>query len=136
MKKRRPRKPQIMVPVASMGDLAFLLIIFFMVCSNFAKQRPVPMTPPQSIDVKQLAQYPIEVAVDKHGKMYLQGREVKDPQEIEWGVAALIKDKKTDDQRTVVFRCDKELTRDVFEPVVEAIAKGGALIAAVGEKRN
>jgi biopolymer transport protein ExbD len=107
-----------------------------MVCSNFAKQRPVPMTPPQSIDVKQLAQYPIEVAVDKHGKMYLQGREVKDPQEIEWGVAALIKDKKTDDQRTVVFRCDKELTRDVFEPVVEAIAKGGALIAAVGEKRN
>jgi biopolymer transport protein ExbD len=136
MKKRRPRKPQIMVPVASMGDLAFLLIIFFMVCSNFAKQRPVPMTPPQSIDVNQLPQYPIEVAVDKHGKIYLQGREVNDAQEIEWGVAALIKDKKTDDQRTVVFRCDKELTRDVFEPVVEAIAKGGALIAAVGEKRN
>jgi biopolymer transport protein ExbD len=136
VKKRRPRKPQIMVPVASMGDLAFLLIIFFMVCSNFAKQRPVQMTPPQSADVAQLDPHQIEVAIDKNGKMFLQGREVHDPQEIEWGVAALIKDKQKDDQRTVIFRCDKDMTRDVYEPVVEAIAKAGALIAAVGEKHK
>jgi biopolymer transport protein ExbD len=122
------------VPVASMGDLAFLLIIFFMVCSNFAKQRPVQATPPRAFDVALLKETRIQVAIDKNGVIYLQGREVPDAESVEWGVAALIKDKETDDQRTVLFFCDKDLTRDVYEPVVEAIAKAGALIAAVGEK--
>jgi biopolymer transport protein ExbD len=134
MKHRRRKKPQIMVPVASMGDLAFLLIIFFMVCSNFAKQRPVPATMPTSADVEQLRESQIFVAIDQHGRIYLQGHEMPDAQAVEWGVAALVKDKETDLQRTVNFRCDKDLTRDVYEPVIEAIAKAGALIAAVGEK--
>ena len=33
----RDRKISAIIPTASMADIAFLLIIFFMVCSNFAK---------------------------------------------------------------------------------------------------
>jgi len=36
-RKRKRQRRKIAVPVASMGDIAFLLIIFFMVVSNFFK---------------------------------------------------------------------------------------------------
>jgi hypothetical protein len=52
---------------------------------------------------------------------------------VEWGIAALLKDRTSPDQRVVMFRCDKEISREVFEPVLEGIAKGGGLIAAVGD---
>ena len=32
-----------------------------------------------------------------------------------------------------MFKCDKKITKQVFEPVLGAIAKAGATIAALGE---
>ena len=44
---RRKRKKQaISVPTASMGDIAFLLIIFFMVCSKFSQDVAIKLKPP------------------------------------------------------------------------------------------
>ena len=34
---RRRKKPSLVLPLSSMGDIAFLLIIFFMLASNFMK---------------------------------------------------------------------------------------------------
>ena len=53
MKKRRRRRT-IIVPVVSMGDIAFLLIIFFILCSNIAREAGIAVAPPVSADLDQV----------------------------------------------------------------------------------
>ncbi|MBI2192494.1 MAG: biopolymer transporter ExbD [Planctomycetes bacterium] len=133
MKPRR-RRNAVNVPVASMGDIAFLLIIFFMVCSNFIKESSIRLQPPRAADLRALKETPVTVSISAEGEIFLQGQRVPDAQAIEWGVAALIKDKATPEGRTVVFKCDQKMGKEVFEPVLDSIAKAGALVAAMGEE--
>ncbi len=133
--RRNKRRANIVVPVASMGDIAFLLIIFFMVCSNFAREQ-YPLTPAHSPNVEKLKQSQIYVGIDRDGMLYFQGVQMCDADAVEHGVRALIGDKTTDEARTVIFRCDKGIDKKVFEPVLSAISKGGGIIAAVGDKRE
>jgi len=130
--RRRPYKlPPIMVPVASMGDIAFLLIIFFMLASRFAREQAV-LEPPQAPRIEDIQDTNISVTIDADGKIYLQGRETP-VSAIEYGVQDLVEGRTRPHEITVIFRCDRNLTRDVFEPVIEAITKGGGIIAAVGD---
>ncbi|MEK6235244.1 MAG: biopolymer transporter ExbD [Planctomycetales bacterium] len=135
MRKRRPRRKMLPVPVTSMGDIAFLLIIFFMICSRFAKDPGVSIEEPTTIDVAELDDYPIIVLVDKEGGIYFQGEEIGSAEQIEEEVRRFLEDKPDDEKtRTVLFRCDRGVPKAVFEPVIEAIAKGGGRIAAVGDE--
>lgn len=131
MPRRRPR--EISVPTASMGDIAFLLTIFFMVCSNFAKEASIKLSPPQSPSVQALKTSRISVAIDGDGQIFLQGQPVPDAQAVEQGVTALLHNKTSEDGRLVMFKCDKNVDKAVFEPVLDAVARAGATIAAVGE---
>ena len=136
MKKKARRRTTILVPVASMGDIAFLLIIFFMVCSRFAKDPGVPIDAPTTPEVTKLDDYPIVVAIDPKGNIFFQGKQISGPKQVEDEVRKFVEGKTAEKTRTVLFRCDREVGKIVFEPVIEAIAKGGGRIAAVGEKSN
>ena len=135
MKRRRSRKNQVRIPVASMGDIAFLLLIFFVLCSNFAQNVAVQLKPPRAAGIEELQQTSIAVAISDDGTIFLRNSKVPDAEAVEWGVASLLKDKKSPAERVVMFKCDQGISREQFEPVLEAIAKGGGLIAAVGEVR-
>lgn len=133
--KRRKKKRAVPVPVASMGDIAFLLIIFFMVCSEVTKEKDVPMVLPMSEYVEKVeASIAARVSVDETGQIYLDGKGVASAKDIEWGVRAMLANTVSDDQRHVQFKCDAALPREQFEPVLQAIAEAGGIIEAVGEK--
>ncbi|MBT7068594.1 MAG: biopolymer transporter ExbD [Verrucomicrobia bacterium] len=134
---RKRRKP-VPVPVASMGDIAFLLIIFFLVCSEVAKDKTnLEVTLPLSEYVeKQEASVAARVAVDEAGQIFLDGEAVGSPKDVEWGVRAMLASTVADDQRHVQFKCDAKLPKDTFEPVLKAIAEAGGIIDAVGEKQE
>jgi biopolymer transport protein ExbD len=119
-----------------MGDIAFLLIIFFMVCSNFMKEAPIKLEPPTAKDLETIKESPVSVAISIDEEIFLNGQTVPDAEAIEWGVAALIKDKATQEGRTVVFKCHNEIDKAFFEPVLESIAKAGALINASGKEEE
>lgn len=136
MRMHRRRRAAINVPTTSMGDIAFLLIIFFMVCSNFAKESGIKIKAPQAPDIEQIKESKVSVAIDAQGAIYLNGVAVSDAQGVEWGVAALLTGRTNDLQRTVMFKCDKEIDKSVFEPVLAAISKAGGLVAAIGEKQK
>jgi biopolymer transport protein ExbD len=121
------------VPVASMGDIAFLLIIFFMVCSRFAKDPGVSIEAPTTVNVSKLDDYPIVVLIDKETRIYFQGEPIDSAGQVEEEVRRLVEGKDDEKLRTVLFRCDRTVGKHIFEPVIEAIAKGGGRIAAVGE---
>ena len=93
MKKRNQRKKRkpIPVPIASMGDIAFLLIIFFLVCSEISRDNSnVQVQLPYSEYVeKNEARIAARVAVDASGEIYLDGYNVTTAKDVEWGVRAI-----------------------------------------------
>jgi len=135
---RRKKRKTIPVPVASMGDIAFLLIIFFLVCSEVSKDNNnIKVNLPLSEHVvKTKAVVVARVAVDENGRIYFDGERVDSAKDIEWGVRALLTNTVSDDQRHVQFKCDKAQPREVFEPVLQAIASAGGIIEAVGENNE
>ncbi len=134
--KRRRQKAKFSVPVASMGDIAFLLIIFFMVCSKFSQDVAIKLKPPVAPGLAELAAAVVTISIDERSHLWIKDKEIPDVEAVEWGVRGMIKDKQGAKGRTVIFRCHNAVGKEVFEPVLEAIAKGGGLIAAMGEEGN
>lgn len=130
-KKRRP----IPVPIASMGDIAFLLIIFFLVCSEVSKDKAnLQVTLPLSEHVEKVkVQVAARVAIDEKGEIYFDGVRVDSAKDVEWGVRAVLTSTVSDEQRHVQFKCDAALPKEQFEPVLKAIAAAGGIIEAVGD---
>jgi biopolymer transport protein ExbD len=130
-KKKRRVVP---VPIASMGDIAFLLIIFFMVCSEVTKEKKLNVTLPVSEHVeKNKDSLVARIAVDEAGQIFFDGRPVDSAKDVEWGVRAMLANTVSEDQRHVQFKCDAALPKETFEPVLKAIAEAGGIIEAVGE---
>lgn len=139
--KRQPqskKRRSVAIPTASMGDIAFLLIIFFLVCSETSKDRSdLKVTPPVSEHVrKNEAAVAARVVIDQTGTIYFDGDRVDNARDVEWGVRSLLTRTVSDDQRHVQFNCDATLPKESFEPVLQAIATAGGIIEAVGENKE
>ena len=134
MKLHKSRRVPLTVPLASMGDIAFLLTIFFILTSNFAKDDTRNIAPPSAAELEQMEKQNVSVSIDAEGGIFFNGRPVGSADVIEAGVAAFLVGKKDPKDRMVVFRCDRGVDKKVFEPVLAAISKAGGVIAAVGEK--
>ena len=132
MSLRRARRIPIMIPVASMGDIAFLLIIFFMLTSNFIKEAHVKLDPAKAPDIQPMKESQVSLSLDKHGTVWLQGQPC--PVEIiEEGVRALLADRQ---DKVVMLKVDREAHHDAYGPIFMALSKAGAEIALVGEKER
>jgi biopolymer transport protein ExbD len=121
------------IPTANLVDIAILLIIFYMACSNFVSQSSLKLVLPRAPDLPRQKEPLVLVTIDGKGAIALQGRPVASAADIEAGVSILVKDKATEDGRTVMFKCDESVSRDVFEPVLDAIVQGGGIVMAAGE---
>jgi len=132
--RRRRRRRAIIVPVVSMGDIAFLLIIFFILCSNIAREAGIPVTPPLSADLEQVDESTLVVAIDGGGQLYFQGRKVHTAESLEAELTTHLRDATSDKRRRVLFRCDQAVDRSVFEPAMDAITRAGGIVVAVGAK--
>lgn len=135
MKHRKKTKRKVQVPVASMGDIAFLLIIFFLLLSDPAKDKDLSINLPVSQQVHK-TEYAVvaRVAIDAADVIYFDGIPVDSAKDIEWGLRALLVNTVTDEQRRVQFKCDETQRGVNFVPVIKAIAEAGGIIEAVAEK--
>jgi len=117
-----------------MGDIAFLLIIFFLVASRLAQDKAIDR--PTSLDAAKLQETRVSVQIDADGIAYVNGRRMESEKEIKAEVKDMLDRRVATNalQRTVMFKCDKSVKKRIFEPVIEAIAEAGGLLAAVGEQ--
>lgn len=129
---RRRRKPSLVLPLSSMGDIAFLLIIFFMLASNFMKTNKVELENPGSPDIDQQESPKTSVTMDKDGKVWYEGAQVQ-PHEVTDALKALAA---KDHDHPVHVSIDKALTRKQFMPLIEAISESGAKLILIGEKEK
>ena len=132
MIKRKRRTMPMAVSVASMGDIAFLLIIFFILASNFAKEAHIDFDPAKSPDIEKMERSQVSVTVDKDGQVWLQGEEC--PVDLlEGGVEALLLEQ---ENKVVMLTIHRELSHDVYGDVFLKLSGAGAEIALVGEKKE
>ena len=131
--KRFPKHELPIIPTANLVDIAILLIIFYMACSHFISKTQGKVTPPTAPGLADTAEPMIVVTLDDKGLLYLQGLPVASVNEVENGVANLIRNKTTDEGRTVMLKCDATVGRTTYEPVLNAIVQAGGLILAAGD---
>jgi biopolymer transport protein ExbD len=126
---KRP-DPRIDIPIVNIGDIAFLLIIFFILSSAFMRETYIKLTPPTSIDIARMKDSPVSVTVDKKGDVWLQGTRCN-VENLDTGVMALLEGKK---EKVVMLKIDKALSQKQYGPVFMALSKAGAEIALIGNQ--
>ena len=130
MSVRRRKQVPLLIPFASIGDIVFLLIIFFVLTSNFLQEAHVKLSPATSVDITTMKPSTITVSLDRDGKLWLQGRPC--PVEgLEFEVAALLEGK---ENRVVTVKVDKEIPQTRYGPVFLALSRAGAEIGLSGIK--
>lgn len=129
---RRRKKPSLVLPLSSMGDIAFLLIIFFMLASNFMKTNKVELERPESPDLEQQEAPKSSVTMDKDGKIWYEGAQVS-PHEVTDALKVFVEN---NHDYQVHVAIDKDLTRKDFMPLIEAISESGAKLILTGEKED
>lgn len=123
------------VPSVAMGDIAFNLLIFFVILARAQDDshlRWQPASTPKVISVKHSG---VSVTIDIDGKLYLNGQEIGEAQLAE-AIGQHLGNTPSG-QRTVLLKVDKNTTALRFEPVIEAISEaGGDLVHVLEEKRT
>ncbi len=130
MKVDRKRKYKLMVPIASMGDIAFLLIIFFVLTSQFMQEQNIEAKPPENPTIEEMEPIPISLIVDEDGQIYLNGNPIP-VQMVEPGVSVLVQD--AEDKRVMV-KIHKDLPHKLYGEVMKGLSEAGARIVLVGRK--
>lgn len=118
----------------AMGDIAFLLLIFFVILARAQDDSHVRWDPAKAADLQSARNARASVVVDVDNKVYLNGRPV--------GVAQLapaLKDllgQAPAGQRTVLLKVHKDATAQYFEPAIEAVSQAGGDLFAVLEDQT
>jgi len=120
------------VPLAPMGDIAFLLIIFFMVTSVFIREAHLEVTLPEAAEIERLRDAYVSVTMDRDGKLWLQG----EPCGVQELLLRLDTELGTRADKTVMLKIDKDVHQASFAPLLRILSETGARIAWLGQDRR
>jgi biopolymer transport protein ExbD len=111
------------VPSFAMGDIAFLLLIFFVILARAQDDSHIQWQPAR-LDKIQMAPAPLaSVVIDTGSKTYLDGKEIS-AEELASRLSAVLGDAPAG-QRHVFLKVDREAKAAVFEPVIAAVSEAG-----------
>ena len=135
MKIARRRLDTATIPAMAMGDIAFLLLIFFVILARAQDDSHLRWEPASAAEVERAGNARASVVIDAENRVHLNGQEV--------GTAVLasaIEEQLGDapkGKRTVLLKAHRDATAIYFEPVIEAISEaGGDLVHILEEERE
>lgn len=121
------------VPAMAMGDIAFLLVIFFVILARAEDDSHLKWVPADIPKIEQLQMSEVRVVIDTDYKVYINGQqtshELMGPQ-IEQRLAG----RQAGDRR-VALKVHRETPAQYFEPVIEAISEAGGELEHVLEEK-
>ncbi len=119
--RRSTQKDDEVIPTASMADIVFLLIIFFMVTSVFNLDRGLEMRLPQMEKAGQISRKGIVVSIDKKGDVFVDGNKV----EI-YEVGRVVYEKRGKSPGApVIFKSDRDTRYQMVMDVLDELMKAG-----------
>jgi biopolymer transport protein ExbD len=125
--KRRPI--EIQPPFVSLADVAFNLVLFFVILAKVKDDRQIEWTPAQAAGAKTVGKPKASIVIDRDKKIYVNGVEI--------GVRDLAASLEKDlanvppGERLVLLKIDKDAPAATFEPVFEAVSQAGGEMAHV-----
>ena len=111
------------VPSFAMGDIGFLLLIFFVILARAQNDSHIQWQPAELADIEMAAAPLATVAIDSGFNVYLDGREIS-VEALSSSLADLLGDAPSG-QRVVFLKVHKEAKANQFEPVIAAISEAG-----------
>ncbi len=114
-----------------MGDIAFLLLIFFVILARAQNDDHIPWKPAIADDTVQAAGTIATVTIDTDHKLHLNGKAFAAP-----ALAAALQQilgQRPAGQRQVHLKVDRDAPAPSFEPVIEAISEAGGEIVHILE---
>ena len=133
--KIKRRSSQAEVPSMAMGDIAFNLLIFFVILARAQDDSHLHWEPATAAEITASATAKVVVLIDSENHFYVNGQQVGESQ-LAGEIDALLGDAVAGD-RTVVLKAHKDAQAMYFEPVIEAISeKGGELVHVLEKKQE
>jgi biopolymer transport protein ExbD len=130
------RKPyRVEVPSVAMGDIAFNLLIFFVILARGQDDSHLQWQPALATHLESAGASKASVLIDTEGRLYFNGQQIGVSQ-----LAGRIRETLADapaNHRTVLLKAHRDATALRFEPVIEAISEaGGELVHVLEEKKE
>lgn len=131
MKFERNLKSQASVPTASMGDIVFLLLIFFMVTTVFKTEDGLPVNLPRAETGQELKRDLIaNIYVDRRGRISINDKLVQPFQ-----VGPLMRQKYAENPLTIVsFQSDYHAKYKIMDEIMEELKKANAVRVSFNNK--
>lgn len=137
---KMPKRPRTNIdpPLTSFGDIAFQLIIFFVLTTVIMDDAQLQAQLPKGEELEQLpSSARISIGIDEESAIWYNGKKMDMgswmdalPPKLEADLA-LIENPK---DRVVIFRCDQNINKKLFEPVLGFITSAGGVVVLVGEE--
>ena len=145
------RKLSATVPAMAMGDIAFLLLIFFVILARIRDDSHIQWKPADGSELVKPETMRVSVAIDKEGVTYLNGRVLSETAD-----SAAIRDMLTralynengapgergllgdapPGKRTVLLKIHRDTPYRDCEPVIEAVSVAGGELHHVMEEKK
>lgn len=119
----------------AMGDIAFLLLIFFVILARAVDDSHLQWKPATAVEVEATGGTRASVVIDADSRLFLNGRETK-PDQLSKALEDLLGATEPG-KRTVLLKVDREAKAKYFEPAIEAISvAGGDLIHVLESEKE
>lgn len=128
------KKHKAEVPSVAMGDIAFNLLIFFVILARAQDDSHLNWTPASTAKVESAGVSKVSVLIDSENKLYLNGQPIGISQ-LAPRVKELLGDSPPGD-RTVLLKVNHEAQAMLFEPVIEAVSEAGGDLVHILEERR
>ena len=122
------------VPSVAMGDIAFNLLIFFVILAKAQDDTHLVWEPAKASNLEEMRNTKVSIVIDKERKLHLNGQEIGQ-KELAPRITELLGDAPAG-ERTVLLKVHREATANYFEPVIESVAEaGGDLVHILDDKK-
>ncbi len=134
MRFNRKSKVRNVIPTASMADISFLLLVFFMVSTVFVRYRGVPVELPEAEKIEKLEsrRNVLQIWVDSGGMINVEDRSV--PIDV---LGTVVHQRLTANPRLIIsLRGDKDSQFGIISDVMQELRKVEALRVNFSTKRE
>ncbi|MCF7911950.1 MAG: biopolymer transporter ExbD [Candidatus Cloacimonetes bacterium] len=123
-KVKRGAKPETQIPTTSMGDISFLLLLFFMVSTVFVKEKGLDVILPKAKEIEKIPRkHATTIYVNRAGTITIDDYAVEIPQ-----VSVVMQQKLAEDINTITcFRTDKDTNYGIMSDVLNQLKEANAL---------
>lgn len=129
------RQIKVDTPSVAMGDIAFNLLVFFVILAQSQDDSHIQWTPAKAENLKGSGYSKVTVTIDKDQKVYLNGLELSQSQLAD-RIEKYLGDAPAG-QRKVLLKAHADCTAATFEPIIEAISQaGGELVHVLEDKKK